>query len=136
MLLQKNKPAINITGSKILLLGYPEALSKVFNQLISNSIDHAFDDTINPEIEIAIAKVDDHVEITYQDNGKGIDSTVAKDVFEPFYTTSMGNENLGIGLSIVYNLIVQLMQGNIQCKPNQGKGIRFFICLPLTVKPA
>lgn len=133
MAAKKNKPIINISGSKVLILGFPEALSKVFNQLITNSIDHAFEDTSTPEIEINISKINDKVEIIYQDNGKGIDAAIVNDVFEPFYTTKMGNDSLGIGLSIVYNLVVQLMQGNIQCKTRQ-RGIMFCITLPLIIK--
>ncbi|WP_083494217.1 tetratricopeptide repeat-containing sensor histidine kinase [Colwellia sp. MT41] len=136
ILLKQDKPIINISGSKVRILGYPEALNKIFSQLIANSIDHAFADTLSPEINIEIAKVKDQLEITYQDNGKGIDSAMVNDVFEPFYTTTMGNKNLGIGLSIVYNLVVQLMQGNIQCIPQKGKGIMFCITLPLKVKSA
>jgi len=135
MLLKKDKPIISVSGSKEVILGYSEALNKVFNQLITNSIDHAFENTVNPKIEIEISKVAKHIEITYQDNGKGIDSSIVNDVFEPFYTTTMSHKNLGIGLSIVYNLVVQVMQGNIQCKPNQDKGIMFCISLPLAVKP-
>lgn len=134
MALKKSKPVINISGSKVLILGFPEALNKVFDQLITNSIDHAFEDTLAPEIDIEIVKINGHIEIIYQDNGKGIDATMVNDVFEPFYTTNMGNKNLGIGLSIVYNLVVQLMQGNIQCKTKKGQGIMFSITLPLIVK--
>jgi len=133
MAVKNNKPVINISGSNVLILGFPEALNKVFNQLITNSIDHAFEDTFTPEIDINISKINDTVEIIYQDNGKGIDATIVNDVFEPFYTTNMGNESLGIGLSIVYNLVVQLMQGNIQCKTKQSKGIMFCITLPLII---
>jgi signal transduction histidine kinase len=133
MTVKKNKPVINISGSKVLMLGFPEALNKVINQLITNSIDHAFEETFTPEIDIKISTINDKVEIIYQDNGKGIDATIVKDVFEPFYTTNMGNNNLGIGLSIVYNLVVQLMQGNIQCKTRQ-RGIMFCITLPLKIE--
>jgi len=132
MSVKKAKPVIRVSGRKVLILGFPEALNKVFNQLITNSIDHAFEDTSTPEIDINISKINDKVEIIYQDNGKGIDAAIVNDVFEPFYTTKMGNDSLGIGLSIVYNLVVQLMQGNIQCKTRQ-RGIMFCITLPLTI---
>jgi signal transduction histidine kinase len=136
MLHKDNKPVMNIFGCKIQLLGYPEALNKVLGQLITNSIVHAFEETLNPKIDIEIIKVEDSIEIHYQDNGKGIDSTIVNDVFEPFYTTTIGNKNLGIGLSIVYNLVVQLMQGNIQCKPQENKGIMFIISLPIVIQVA
>jgi signal transduction histidine kinase len=129
----KNKPIINVSGDPVTTLGYPEALNKVLSQLITNSIDHAFEETLLPQIDIEVSTLADHIEIQYQDNGKGIDSAIVNDVFEPFYTTTMGNKNLGIGLSIVYNLVVQLMQGNIQCLPKQDKGIMFVINLPKTM---
>ncbi|KGJ96852.1 tetratricopeptide repeat protein [Colwellia psychrerythraea] len=134
ILLKQDKPVINVYGDKVLILGYPEALNKVISQLITNSIDHAFEGTLAPQIDIKIAKTDTHVEVKYQDNGKGIDPTIVNDVFEPFCTTKMGNKNLGMGLSIVYNLVVQLMQGDIQCYDKQGNGIIFCITLPLSVK--
>lgn len=133
---KENKPKVNINGCKVPLLGYPGALNKVFSQLITNSIVHAFEETLTPKIDIEIIKAEDSIEIHYQDNGKGIDSNIVNNVFEPFYTTTIGNKNLGIGLSIVYNLVVQLMQGNIQCKPQENKGIMFIISLPLTIKPS
>lgn len=132
MSLKHNKPTVTISGGSVSIQGYPEALGKVFSQLITNSIDHAFNDTLTPEITIDVSTLDDHVEIIYQDNGKGIDSVAVNDVFEPFYTTTMGNKNLGIGLSIVYNLVVQLMNGNIKCTPKKSKGIMFCITLPLS----
>jgi signal transduction histidine kinase len=132
--LNKKKTAINISGSHVSVLGYPEALGKVVSQLITNSIEHAFEGMLVSAIDIKIVKASKHVEIIYQDNGKGIDSSIVNDVFEPFYTTTMGNKNLGIGLSIVYNLVVQLMQGNIKCTPTEGKGTMFCLTLPLIVK--
>lgn len=135
MSIKQHQPSINVSGSKVFIVGFPEAVGKIFSQLIANSIDHAFETTLEPKINIAITKKHDHVNITYQDNGKGIDSAIVNDVFEPFYTTTMGNKNLGIGLSIVYNLVVQLMQGNIQCKQTQGSGTMFCITLPLIAEP-
>ncbi len=81
MSLKKDKNIINVSGNKQWILGYSEALNKVFGQLITNSIDHAFEDTTNPRIEIEIANVGDNIEITYQDNGRGIDSAIVSDVF-------------------------------------------------------
>ena len=62
-----------------------------------------------PEIHIDVRQVNGEVEIIYKDNGKGIEWDLVDKIFTPFYTTSMGNNNIGLGLSIVYNLIVQLM---------------------------
>lgn len=72
--------------------------------------------------------------IIYQDNGKGIDSEQISKIFTPFYTSKMAGERLGLGLSIVYNLIVHLMQGKITVEPSTDKGISFLIELPLQLE--
>lgn len=49
----------------------------LFNELITNSLKHAFKNQANPEIRIEIKKVDvDHFTLTYSDNGSWVDSTV------------------------------------------------------------
>jgi len=49
----------------------------LFNELITNSLKHAFTNQAYPEIRIEIKKVDnDHFSMTYSDNGSWVDSTV------------------------------------------------------------
>jgi two-component sensor histidine kinase len=49
----------------------------LFNELITNSLKHAFSNQAKPEIRIEIKKIDnDHFSITYSDNGSWVDSTV------------------------------------------------------------
>ncbi|SFC72773.1 tetratricopeptide repeat-containing sensor histidine kinase [Pseudoalteromonas denitrificans] len=124
---------INVTGTHTKLLGYPIALTKVLEQLIQNSVDHGFKHTKSPLIDIKIQNKGNNIEITYQDNGCGVNIEHVNNIFDPFYTTNMGNRNIGIGLSIVYNLIVQLMKGDIICKVCHIQGTAFIINLPLKV---
>lgn len=126
------KPMINVHGDKVELLSYPVALKKVLSHLMQNSIDHAFIETKKQVIDISIKKKTDCVEIIFQDNGKGLDTESIRKIFDPFYTTNMGNKNIGIGLSVVYNIIVQLMRGTIICEPSNNCGTSFRITLPLT----
>jgi len=72
--------------------------------------------------------------ITYQDNGKDIDSNKISKIFTPFYTSKMAGDHLGLGLSIVYNLVVHLMQGKITVEPSLDEGINFRIELPLQLE--
>ena len=128
-----DKPVITIHGDEVNLTGYPSALRKVIGHLIKNSIDHAFTEQNNPVIDIAVCIKErkGQVEIIYQDNGKGIDEKLVTKVFDPFYTSKMGGRNIGLGLSVVYNLIVQLMQGNIVCDVSAQNTTSFKITLPI-----
>lgn len=127
------QPVITIHGDEIFLVGYPTALIKVIEHLIRNSIDHAFTEQKNPTIDIAISvdEVKEYVEIIYQDNGKGIAKDLVTKIFNPFYTSKLGGRNIGLGLSVVYNLIVQLMQGNIVCEVSEDNTTAFKITLPI-----
>jgi signal transduction histidine kinase len=131
--LKENKPSVNIHGNKVSLLGYPSAIGKVLTQLINNSIEHGFTDTTSPsiDIDIEVKALKQSVEILYRDNGKGIEQAQVNKIFDPFYTSRMGSDSVGLGLSIVYNLVVQLMQGSISVEPSTEQGTMFCIQLPL-----
>ena len=124
------KIKIDIHGSQVSIKNYPDALNKVLTQLMKNSIEHGFTDIIDPVIDIEVRNTKEHIDIIYQDNGKGIDKSKLSKVFNPFYKTNMGTENLGIGLSVAHNFVVQLMQGSITCEITEQGGTQFKITLP------
>lgn len=57
------------------------------------------------EITITTTAVDDHVIITFGDNGPGIPDDVRARIFEPFFTTREVGTGEGMGLSIVYGVV-------------------------------
>ncbi len=126
-----NQLVINIHGDKVKISSYPSALDKVLSHLVNNSFEHGFIHTDLPKIDIEITTLAQSVIICYQDNGKGIDSEKISKIFDPFYTSKMGSDNVGLGLSIVYNLVVQLMQGSISVEPSTDIGTTFNINLPI-----
>ncbi len=67
-----------------------------------------------------------HVYLTIEDNGKGIDPELANHVFDPFYTTK--SEGTGLGLSIIHRLI-DTYQGMIDFESTPGKGSVFTVLL-------
>ena len=55
-------------------------------------------------------------------------------VFDPFFTTKRGNGGSGLGMNIVYNLVVHQLKGSIKCKSTLNEGTTFFIHFPMQVE--
>jgi PAS domain S-box-containing protein len=69
----------------------------------------------------------DHVRLTVQDSGIGLDPQALGKLFDAFYTTKSGG--MGIGLAIS-RWIVENHQGRIWARPNDGPGAAFSISIP------
>jgi signal transduction histidine kinase len=69
------------------------------------------------------------VEIVVKDTGCGIAKEDLPHIFEPFYTTKMEGEGLGLGLVTVQG-IIERHKGTIQVESESGKGTAFTIKLP------
>jgi signal transduction histidine kinase len=129
--LKRTQHQLRVHGSPdIKLQTYPGAISQVFLNLITNSLTHAFDDQDEGTIDIEITETPLAVVIFYKDSGAGMSESVRDRVFEPFFTTKRGQGGSGLGMHIVYNLVTQLMRGEIQCESSPDNGVRFTITLP------
>jgi len=105
----------------------PVQLSEIFNNIIVNSY-QAFNGGDN-RLEIG-AKVEDgrYLEVNIRDNGAGIEASVLKRVFEPFFTAK--SKGTGLGLAICQEL-VGLHNGKIEIESEQGKGTSVTVTLPI-----
>ena len=75
-------------------------MESVFSNLILNSI-QAIEG--NGKITVSMEEKDSQHHITIEDSGKGIDSKIINDVFEPLFSTKM--EGTGLGLASVKTII-------------------------------
>jgi PAS domain S-box-containing protein len=69
----------------------------------------------------------DHVQVSVEDSGPGLDANTATRIFEPFYTTKAAG--MGMGLSISRS-IVQNHGGRLWATANNGPGASFHFSLP------
>lgn len=110
------------------LLCAPGQLNQVFVNLLVNAAQAM------PEkggmIKIATRTVEDYIEITFSDTGKGIAAENLSKIFDPFFSTKPVGEGTGLGLSISFG-IIQKHQGTISVSSEVGKGTNFIIKLPL-----
>lgn len=74
-----------------------------------------------------------YVKINISDTGQGIASDVIDKIFNPFFTTKGVGKGTGLGLSMVYDF-VQGTDGTITVQSTPGKGSKFSLYFPVTLK--
>ena len=102
-----------------------DQVKQVFLNLTLNAMQTMSD---GGTLAVSTAVTDDHVHISFRDDGPGIPEPVQEKLFEPFFTTK--EEGIGLGLSIAKR-IIQAHHGTIHVESMEGKGTTFTITLPL-----
>lgn len=111
---------------------YPGPLGQVLLNLVANAQIHGIGEGNAGTITIAAREAGrDTVEISVRDGGKGIPAHLRERVFEPFFTTRLGQGGSGLGLSIVHNIVTRLLGGTIQVDSEPGRGTTMTIRIPL-----
>lgn len=109
----------------------PPVIQQILENLITNSLIHAFDEGEKGHIKISMSKQGAFATIDYQDDGKGVPVNIQSRVFDPFVTTRRGEGGSGLGLHLVYNLVTQALGGNIRLNDENAKGANFIIEIPI-----
>lgn len=123
----------HITGD-IEFDSYPGSLEQVLAQLLHNSLLHGLAGRQNGVISIRACPLTGGVaELRYEDNGNGIPAGLQKRVFDPFFTTRMGQGGSGLGLYLVYNLVTGVLGGELRLESEPGQYTRLIMLLPLSV---
>ncbi len=118
------------------LESFPGPLGQVLVNLINNAITHGFEGLSQGCIWInARACESDWVELAFSDNGTGIPAENLQRVFDPFFTTRLGQGGSGLGLNITHNLVSGILGGSLTVTSELGQGTCFILRLPV-VAPA
>jgi PAS domain S-box-containing protein len=111
----------------------PWRISEIFRNLISNAIKYRQTEGVESEVNIKVHVDHLRAEITFADNGIGIDEANLNKIFEMFYRATEQSDGSGIGLYIVKNAVDKL-GGQINVSSRPGQGTRFHIILPNRIK--
>lgn len=115
----------------LLMDSYPGPLGQVVSNFVNNALLHAYDPGQGGTMTVS-AKVDgDWVRLDFQDDGKGIAPEHLSRVFDPFFTTRLGQGGSGLGLHICHNIVTQLLGGSLDVSSESGQGTCFHLTLPL-----
>lgn len=122
---------VNIECDESLSLNnYPGQFSQVITNLLINSVVHGFEDRQQGVITINAMSAQDGIQLFISDDGRGIEENEINKIYDPFYTTKRGKGGTGLGLNIVYNIIISQMKGQISCKSKVDEGTVFEIFIP------
>ncbi len=83
-----------------------------------------------PMITIKTGVEKNYAVISISDNGPGIDKTILKKIFDPFFSTKETGFGTGLGLSVSYFIIVNNHKGIITAESEKGRGSTFTVKLP------
>jgi signal transduction histidine kinase len=114
---------------------YAGEINQVVLNLIVNAA-HTIGDVVKGtdkkgKIRVATRVLDDQVEISIGDTGKGIPVEARARIFDPFFTTKEVGKGTGQGLAIARNVVVDKHGGTLHFETEIGVGTTFFIRLPI-----
>ena len=117
---------INLSNkANLMVLARPIAFKRALRNIIDNALKYA------TKVEIYINKISPLlVLIQIKDNGAGINSANIRKIFKPFHKLDNSMSGMGLGLSIVYEIIKD-MEGTIKVYNVAEGGLCVDIILPL-----
>ncbi len=110
----------------------PGQLQQVFLNLILNAVDAIYSASGHQGVITIKTRqsLDKSVEISFADNGEGIENKLLEDIFKPFFTTK--SKGTGLGLAISKRLVEQHHGGTIIVTNNpEGEGVIFTLSFPI-----
>ena len=115
-----------IPDEPVLVMGDQMRIEQVLVNLLRNALD-ATKLERNPQVDIILA-AGDTATLTVRDNGPGMEDK--NQLFEPFYTTKLAGDGVGLGLAISSGIVNDL-GGRLTARNGQAGGAVFEMQLPI-----
>ncbi|WP_193180666.1 ATP-binding protein [Nisaea sediminum] len=97
--------------AEIQLDSYPGEIGQVITNLVDNAVKHAFPEGTGT-VRLTISEPDaTSISITIEDDGIGMTQGIVDQIFNPFFTTKLGQGGTGLGLHISYNAVTNVLGG-------------------------
>lgn len=131
--------AVGLSKSKRFWEGYPEHLTQVVTALLVNAVEHAYDSkATHCPVRLSLERDDerDRFIVRVKDFGVGITEDRQIRIFDAFFTSKRGGGavSLGLGLSIVHNLVRSVLRGTIDVESEFGDGSLFTVTVPIRLR--
>ncbi|MCA1740686.1 MAG: cyclic nucleotide-binding domain-containing protein, partial [Actinobacteria bacterium] len=122
ILKHKLKAGVQVNRDYGANLPHIEAYASELNQVWTNLIDNAID-AMDGSGEITLrtsARGTSSIVVEICDHGPGIPPEIQDRIFQPFFTTKPQGVGTGLGLHIVYNIIVDKHHGRVEVESQPG----------------
>ena len=115
----------------------PRNMCRALVNIVNNALEsmtaklEVADEGYEPALSITTRNLGHTVELRIRDNGLGMTDEQRDRVFNPFYTTKPpGTGNIGLGLSICYEVITREHDGEIRVETEENEYAEMIITLP------
>lgn len=131
----KNTPWLIEQGSigVVSMNSFPGPMGQVVANLIENAMVHGFEGVEAGLVKITVERSTeiDWVNLIVVDNGLGISPENMDRIFDPFFSTKIGQGGSGLGLTVCFNLVEEVLGGKIYVESKLGAGAKFIVHLPI-----
>lgn len=124
-------PVFHAPREKVQVLAGTIRIEQVVANLLLNALD-AVADVPDAQITVTLTADADEARICVADTGKGIPAADLPNVTEPFFSTKLTGESLGLGLSIC-KAILSDFNGMLDIRSVPDQGTQVTVTLPLAV---
>lgn len=114
----------------IMLDTFPGPLGQIVINLTNNAFLHAFEGRQNGVLTIRAQRSGDRIHMMFSDNGVGMTDDTLERLFQPFFSTKIGQGGTGLGMTIVENLVRKL-GGVLKVQTVLNEGTTFSFEFPM-----
>ncbi len=118
-----------------MLKAFPTELTDLFENLINNAIKYRREG-VPPVVSITCEEKEDEFLFSIQDNGRGFNANCEREIFGMFRRLENASDSEGTGIGLAQcKKIVELHEGVIWAKSQQGAGSTFYFTIPHVLLP-
>ena len=110
-----------------------QQLKLILSELLDNVRQHGVQtNEEQSRVEILVEIQKDNLHFSIRDDGEGIEHDAIEHLFDPFvYFGNHGQESVGLGLTLVQNIVKSDLGGQVDIESSPGKGFMVNISFPL-----
>jgi two-component system C4-dicarboxylate transport sensor histidine kinase DctB len=124
-------PTFHAPQGRVEVMAGAIRIEQVVVNLLLNALD-AVADTPDAQITVTLTTQDGQARLCVRDTGTGILDTDLSQVTEPFYSTKLTGESLGLGLAIC-KAILSDFNGTLDISSSHDRGTQVSVILPLAL---